>query len=172
MKALITIGVFSAMMATAVVGPASAQFGGIVHDPLNEIHFLAQVANQVRQINYDIANLKSYSGGWSNIRTRLVDLRQMVARWNAQTSISGSVADVQLQHLDSELSTISQLQQLSDSAQGRMQAMQAQTRLQAELLSQLHEQRQLTLAQIKQDQLEREDALRRFHQLGPSPTTY
>jgi len=155
-----------------IASPALAQLGpSIVWDPRNEVHFLAQIQNQVQQINDAIANSRTYTGGWSNIRQRLVNLRQMVAQWNAQTSLSGTVADAQMQQLDGELATIGQLQQLGNSAQGRMQAIQVQNRLQAELVSQLHEQRQLTLAQIKQDQLEKDAALRRFYSQKLNPTT-
>lgn len=162
------------MVALMTMGtPAFAQFGGpIVHDPLNEVHFLAQVRNQIQQINDAIANSRTYIGGWSNIRQRLLNLRQMVSQWNAQSNLSGTVADAQIQQLDNELKTIGQLQQLGDSAQGRMQAIQVQNRLQAELISQLHEQRQLTLSQIKQDQLEKQDAMRRFYGRPTNPTDF
>lgn len=156
------------------LGPASAQVlgVGIVHDPLNAVHFLVQIKNQIQHINYDIANLQNFSGGWSNVQQRLANLKTLVVQWSSQHNIAASVANQQIAQLNTELATLAQLQQLADNAGGSVQAAAAQSRLQSELISQVHEQRQLTLAQIKQDELAKQDAINQYHGQATNPGSY
>ena len=147
----------------------------LVHDPLNALHLIqsvsqqvTQITNQATQIRQTAANLKNYStvGGWVDLSTRLTNLQNVVKNAAAQHKISGSVADAQISQMSQEIATLNTLQRLANGSGGALQAQSASTRLQAELVTQLQEQRQLTLAQIKQQQLAEQEAIKRYY--GPS----
>lgn len=138
--------------------PASAQFvGGVVHDPLNGAILIEQRVNQMTQIKhqldsltYQLQNLQRYPLDWSQISNELRALQRVIG---TNTSKIDS-AQVQAAQISSELQTLSQIQNMSQNAQGALQAAQAQTTLIAMLASQVAKQRELTLASINQDQIE------------------
>jgi predicted methyltransferase len=161
--------------------PASAQFAGIVHDPLNEVHFIAQIENQINQISQvatqiqnQRTNLQTYSGSglWTRLQQRLVSLQAQIANARKTDQITGGVADAQMAQMNQEMATLNNLENLANGSVGNVQAQQAQARLQSEMIAQLQEQRQLTLAQLKQAQIEADQAMQRYHGAAQDPSSY
>jgi type IV secretion system protein TrbJ len=161
--------------------PSSAQFGGVVHDPLNAVHFLTQIQNQINQINQlttqinnERQNLQTYSsrGLWTQLQQRLVNLRSQIQNAVNSAQIAGGVADAQIAQMNQEIGTVQSLENLANNSTGNLAAQQASARLQSELISQIAEERQLTLAQVKQVQLEEQEALQRYHNKAQNPSTY
>jgi len=163
------------------VQPARAQFGGIVHDPLNAVHFIAQIQNQLNQINQLAAqiqiqktNLQTFSGRglWTQLQQRLINLQSQISSARKTNQITGGVADAQMSQMSQEMATLQNLENLANGSGGNVQAQQAQARLQAEMIAQLQEQRQLTLAQLKQAQIEADQAMQRYHGTSQDPSSY
>jgi P-type conjugative transfer protein TrbJ len=71
-------------------------------------------------------------------------------------------ANLQIQQLNGELTTLAQIQASSNGAQGQLQATQTQTALVAQLVGQVQKQRQLNLATIMQEAAE----LKQFKAMG------
>jgi len=156
------LSVAALMLGPLLAQPASAQVvGGIVHDPVNgavlieqRVNQMTQIKRQLDSISYQVQNLRRYSLDWSQIAADLRALQRVV---NTNTSKVDS-AQVQSSQIGAELQTLAQLQNMSQNAQGSLQATQAQTTLIAMLASQVAKQRELTLAAINQDRVELQHA--------------
>jgi conjugal transfer/entry exclusion protein len=175
-----------ALVLAAVVGataPAGAQV--VVHDPLattaSTLHFISVIANQATQLQHMVTQLQNESinlrtftnvGQWTQVQQRLAQLRTVITTAKTTGAITGNVADAQIARMNSELATVNSLENLANTSTGNVQAQQAMARLQAEMIAQLHEQRDLTLAQLKQTQLENADALAKYHAKPQDPSTY
>ena len=157
---------------TFVITPSISQAQFVVHDPINEIHLLAQVQHDIQMVQAAMANLQSYQSSWTNVGSRLVNMKQLVQTGANNQSISLAVANAQINQIQSELAAIKQLQTLANGAQGNLQIAGAQARLQSEVISQLAEQRQLTISEIEQDQKDKQDALDYYHTPAKDPSTY
>ncbi len=169
-----------ATVLAALPGIAFAQVGPVpVVDIGNQIHFVTMVSQQAQQITHQVqqlehlaaqvqaakANLADYrgSGLWTKISSRLQNLAASVAAAKDAHTITPSVANAQIAQMNSEQTTLTALQALANGSQGALQAQSAQSRLLSEMITQLQEQRQLSLAQIKQDELGRQNSLRYLH---------
>lgn len=155
-----------------IIAPRTSQAQFVVHDPINEIHLLAQVQHDIQMVQAATANLQAYRTSWSNVSARLVNMKQFVQNGANSHSLSLTVANAQINQIQSELAAIKQLETLANGAQGNLQIAGAQARLQSEVISQLAEQRQLTISEIEQDQKEKQDALNYYHTPAKDPRTY
>jgi len=137
-------------------------------------HQVSQIARLTQQVQAAKQNLQSYQGRglWVQLTQRLVNLRAQIAQARRTSQISGSVADAQITQMNQEIATAQRLQQLADTSSGGLQAAQAQSRLTAELVAQIAEQRQLSLSQAKQVEFEQQEAMDRFHAPAQRPSTY
>jgi conjugal transfer/entry exclusion protein len=150
-----------------------AQF--VVHDPLNGVQLAIQVQKSVTLIENDVKilqtaqqNLATNNNAWTNIQTRLVNLQQMINSTAANKNVSMTATNAQVAQLGTEISTITNLQHLAQNATGNMQAQGANTQMQSEVITQLEELRQLTLA----EKMDEQAALQRFHTPAKDPSTY
>ena len=175
------------LVAASIPTQSFAQFA-IVHDPANAVHLIQSVSHQVTQIanqaitiknqalqiKQGAANLSTYSnvGQWSDLSARLLSLEGVVQSAARRHAISGDVADAQIQRMQQEIATLRGLERLANGSSGALQAETASARLEAELVAQLQEQRQLSLAQIKQQQLAEQEALNRYHGPATRPDQY
>ncbi len=180
-RRLITTVAALAAIAAAGPQPARAQFVTIVHDPVNAVHLIVQVRNQLNQISQlanqiqnERANLQNFNtrGLWTRLQQRLVNLQAQIQSAQKTDQITGGVADAQMAQMNQEMATLQQLERLANGSGGNLQAQQAQARLQAEMIAQLQEQRQLTIAQLKQAQIEADQAMKRLHAPSQDPSTY
>jgi conjugal transfer/entry exclusion protein len=149
--------------------PVSAQF--IVNDPQNGLVLIAQrlnqlrqIQNQVQQMEYQLRNLRSYSQNWQQMRQEVNAIRSAVAN----SSSKATIATQQLAQMDSELATIEQLQQMSNGAQGQLQATQTTNMLVAQLLSQIQKQRAMTAVAALEEQKQYDEAYRQLYPSGTS----
>jgi len=149
---------------------SQAQF--VVHDPINEIHLLAQVQHDIQMVQAATANLQAYRTSWSDVSSRLVNMKQFVQNGANSHGLSLTVANAQINQIQSELAAIKQLETLANGAQGNLQIAGAQARLQSEVISQLAEQRQLTIAQIEQDQREKAQAINYYSSAAKYPSEH
>lgn len=181
MKSQIRVLFFLGLIASPIGAFAQVTPPVLVHDPLNAVHLITSVAhqitqitNQATQIEQAATNLRSYAnaGSWADLATRLTNLQTVIQNAAAQHRISGSVADAQIAQMSKEITTLDTLERLANGSSGALQAQSASARLQAELVSQLQEQRQLTLSQIKQQQLAEDEALKRYHGHSTPPDQY
>jgi conjugal transfer/entry exclusion protein len=141
----------------------------VVHDPLNgvtlvdqKINQMKQIANQVKQLQNELRNLTTYSTDWSSIMAQVAGLRAQVAR-HSRTIDS---ANTQLAEMGDELSTLAQLQSLSNNARGSMQVGQTTNSLIANLIAQMQKQRSLALNAIREEEENKKDAYAALY--GPS----
>jgi conjugal transfer/entry exclusion protein len=148
---------------------ASAQF--IVNDPQNglvliaqRINQLQQIQNQVQQLEYQLRNLRTYSQNWQQMRQEVNAIRSMIAN----SASKATVATQQLAQMDSELATLEQLQQMSNGAQGQLQATQTTNMLVAQLASQIQKQRAMTAVAALEEQKHYDEAYRQLYPPGMS----
>jgi conjugal transfer/entry exclusion protein len=146
---------------------ANAQW--VVHDPVNGVTLvdqkltqMRQLATQVQQLQNELRNLTPYSTDWSSIMAQVTALRAQIAR-NAPTIDN---ANTQLAQMGAELSTLQQLQAMSNNARGSMQATQTTNSLLATLIGQIQKQRALTLNSIREEEQDKRDAYAAIY--GPS----
>jgi type IV secretion system protein VirB4 len=147
-----------------VTNPASAQW--VVNDPQNALILISQRLNQLKQIDnevktleYQLRNLRSYAQNWQQIRGEITTLRAAI------TQSRSKVADAkeQLAQMDSELATVDALQQMSNGAQGQLQATQTTNMLVAQLVSQLQKQRAMTAVAALDEQRNYDEAYRQLY---------
>lgn len=179
MKPFISSTAIAIITTVLVLQPVSAQW--LVHDPVNGVQLILQVQKQVRQIS-ELAiqienqktNLQNFSarGAWTRLQQRLVNLQAEIANAQKTDQITGGVADAQMSQMNQEIATLQRLENLANGSNGNLQAQQAQARLQAEMIAQLQEQRQLTIAQLKQAQIEADEAMRFYHGQSLDPSSY
>ncbi len=141
----------------------------VVHDPVNGVTLvdqkltqMRQLATQVQQLQNELRNLTPYSTDWSSIMAQVTALRAQIAR-NAPTIDN---ANTQLAQMGAELSTLQQLQAMSNNARGSMQATQTTNSLLATLIGQIQKQRALTLNSIREEEQDKRDAYAAIY--GPS----
>jgi len=153
----------------AASAPHLAQAQWVVHDPINgvtlidqKLNQLKQIANEVQQVKYELRNLTPYNTHWSSLLSQVSALRAQIAR-NAPTIDN---ANAQLAQMGGELTTLGQLQALSNNAQGSMQVAQTTNSLVATLISQVQKQRALTLNAIREEEQNKRDAYAALY--GPS----
>jgi conjugal transfer/entry exclusion protein len=149
--------------------PAFAQF--IVNDPQNgfvliaqRLNQLRQIQNQVQQLEYQLRNLRAYSQNWQQMRQEVNAIRSVIANSGSRAT----VATQQLAQMDSELATIAQLQQMSNGAQGQLQATQTTNMLVAQLVSQIQKQRAMTAVAALEEQKRYDEAYRQLYPSGMS----
>jgi conjugal transfer/entry exclusion protein len=141
----------------------------IVHDPVNgvtladqKITQMRQLATQVQQLQNELRNLTPYSTNWSSVIAEVAALRAQIAR-NSPTIDN---ANAQLAQMGGELSTLQQLQAMSNNARGSMQVAQTTNSLIANVITQMQKQRALTLNAIREEEQNRRDAYAALY--GPS----
>lgn len=160
------------ILALLLSSPRASQAQWVVHDPINEIHLLAQVQHDIQMVQAATANLQAYRTSWTDVSSRLVNMKQVVQNGATSHALSLTVANAQINQIQSELAAIKQLETLANGAQGNLQIAGAQARLQSEVISQLAEQRQLTIAQIEQDQQEKAQAINYYSSAAKYPSQH
>jgi len=150
-----------------LVARSEAQW--VVHDPINgvtlidqKINQMRQIANQIQQLQNELKNLTPYSTNWSSVIAQVAALRAQIAR-NAPTIDN---ANAQLTQMSNELSTLQQLQAMSNGSQGSLQAAQTTNSLLANLITQVQKQRALTINAIQEEEQNKRDAYHAVY--GPS----
>jgi conjugal transfer/entry exclusion protein len=158
-----------AALCLGVVLSARGEAQVVVHDPLNgvtlvdqKINQMKQIANQVQQLQNELRNLTVYSTDWSSIVAQVAGLRAQIVR-HSRTIDS---ANTQLTEMGDELSTLAQLQSMSNNARGSMQVGQTTNSLIANLIAQMQKQRTLTLNAIREEEENKKDAYAALY--GPS----
>ena len=166
---LLTLAFLGYLAASA---PRLAQAQWVVHDPINgvtlidqKLNQLKQIANEVQQIKYELRNLTPYTTDWSSVLAQGSALRTQIAR-NAPTINN---ANAQLAQMGGELTTLGQLQALSNNSQGTMQVAQTGNSLLATLISQVQKQRALTINAIQEEERNKTAAYAALY--GPSQLT-
>jgi conjugal transfer/entry exclusion protein len=155
------------LLAPSVPKAADAQW--VVHDPINgvtlidqKLNQMRQIANEVQQLQYQLRNLTPYSTNWSSLVSQITALRAQIIR-NAPTVDN---ANAQLSQMSNELSTLQQLQSLSNNSQGSMQVAQTTNTLVATLIGQVQKQRALTINAIREEEQNKAAAYAALY--GPS----
>ena len=155
------------LLAATVPNAAEAQW--VVHDPINgvtlidqKLNQMRQIANEVQQLQYQLRNLTPYSTNWSSLVSQITALRAQIIR-NAPTVDN---ANAQLSQMGNELSTLQQLQSLSNNSQGSMQVAQTTNTLVATLIGQVQKQRALTINAIREEEQNKAAAYAALY--GPS----
>lgn len=158
-----------AALCVAIAPGAQAEAQLIVHDPINgvtlidqKINQMKQIANQIQQLRNELRNLTPYSTSWSDVIAQVAALRAKIVR-SAPTIDN---ANAQLAQMSDELSTLHELQAMSNGSQGALQVSQTTNSLLATLITQVQKQRALTINAIEEEEQNRKDAYAALY--GPS----
>ncbi len=150
-----------------------AQF--VVHDPLNGVQLATQVEKSVQILENDVRiaqaeqqNLAVNRTAWTDIQTRLLNLHQMASNGIKNQNFSMAAANAQISQIQTEFSAIAKWQNAAKNATGNLQAQGANAGLQSEIIAQLAELRQLSLA----EKLDEQTALKRYHTPATDPSKY
>jgi hypothetical protein len=155
--------------------PASAQFGGIVHDPILQAASLPQLISQVQQalnlVSMAKTNLTTLPNGLSltNLQSRLSAVNALLAQaqsacrtaaTSSSCNIAASVATTQAATLPSELTQMQNLQNVANGTIGGLQGQQAMAAAIVQLQAAIQQLRQQVNANATQAAADRETATR------------
>lgn len=150
-----------------------AQF--VVHDPLNGVQLTTQIEKSVQILKNDVSiaqseqqNLTTSRTAWNDIQARLLNLQQMASSGIKNKNFSMAAADAQISQIQTELADIRRWQNAAKNATGNLQAQTANAGLESEIISQLAELRQLSLA----EQMDEQAALKKYHLQATDPSKY